>query len=97
MDRDQCINFITQFSTICSASPINNQILLFDRHGSHLDNHTLHFMEYQKNQPFFLKSGDYDHYKPNDNGFNGKLKSCYNDTKMSWMMNYGTTEFYLAT
>ena len=41
MDKYGLLKVKTQLSTLCGASPINNQILLFGVHDSHFDDHTL--------------------------------------------------------
>ena len=74
MDRDGWLKSMTQFSNICSASPVNNQILFFDVHDSHFDNRALTQMQSKNIQPFILKAGDYINDQPNDNGPNSKLK-----------------------
>ena len=93
MDRDGWLKSTTQFSNVCGASPVNNQILFFDGHGSHFDDGALRQMMYKNIQPFVLKSGDSINNQPNDNGPNAKLKSLYNVAKSAWMLEYGTTKF----
>ena len=81
---------MTQFSTLCGASTIKNQILFFDVHDSHFNDHTLSYMEYQYTQPFFLRAHNYVNDYPTDNGPNAKLNYLYNGAKASWMLKYGT-------
>ena len=91
MDRDVWLKFITQFSNVCGASPVNNQILLFFEHNSHFDDGIIRKMLYKNIQPFVIKSREYINDQPNDNGPNYKLKSLYNVAKSPWMLKYGTT------
>ena len=58
MDRDRWLKAMTKFSNICGASPVNNQILFFDGHDSHLGDHDLTQMLSKNIQPFILKAGD---------------------------------------
>ena len=58
MDRDGWLKAMTQFSNICGASPVNNQILFFDGHDSHFDDRSLTQMQSKNIQPFILKAGD---------------------------------------
>ena len=92
MDIYGWLNAMTQLSDVCGASPVNNQIIFFDRHGSHFDGRALIHMEFQNIQPFVLKAGDYGNNHPNDNVTNSKLKSHYNEVKSVWMLKYGTTK-----
>ena len=50
---------MTQFSTLCSASTINNKIIFFNEHDSHFGGRVLCYMEDQNIQPFVLKEGNY--------------------------------------
>ena len=93
MDRDGWLKAMTQFSNICGASPVNNQILFFGGHDSHFDDRSLTKMQSKNIQLFVLKSGDSINDQPNDNGPNSKLKSLYNVLKAKWMLKYGTTRF----
>ena len=81
MDRDRWLKAMTQFSKICGASPVNNQILFFDGHNSNFDNHDLTKMQSKNIQPFVLKAGDYINKQPNDHRPNSKLKPLYNNSK----------------
>ena len=92
MDRDGCIKFTTQLSTVCGASTINNQILFFDEHHRRFYDHALSYMDGRYIQPSVLKAGDFGNDRPNDNGPNAILKSLYNGAKESCMLNYGTTK-----
>ena len=49
---------MTQFSDVGSASPVNNQILFFDGHDSHLGYGVLRQIMFKNIQPFALKSGN---------------------------------------
>ena len=69
-DRDRWLKAMTKFSNICGASPVNNQILFFDGHDSHFDDHDLTQMQSKNIQPFILKAGDSINDQPNDNGPN---------------------------
>ena len=97
MDRDRWLKAMNQFSNICGASPVNNQILFFDGHDSHSNDHALTQMKSKKIQPFILKLGESINDQPNDNGPNSKLKALYNISKAEWMMNYGTTRLWEYT
>ena len=93
MDRDGWLKSMTQLSNICGASPVNNQILLFDGHDSNFDNRSVTQIQSKNFQPFILKAGESINDQPNDNTPNSKLKSLYNITKAEWMLKYGTTRF----
>ena len=92
MDRYGWLKSMTQLSNVCSASPINNQILLFDGHDSHFDDCSLRQMMCKKIQPFVLKYGNSIDYQTNDNVPNAKLNSFYNVVKSVWMLKYGITK-----
>ena len=93
MDRDRWLKTMTQFSNICGASPVKNQILFFDGHDSHFDDRALTHMQSKNIQPFILKAGDSISDKPNDNGPNSTIEALYNRSKAKWMVKYGTTRF----
>ena len=93
MDRHEWLKAMTQFSNICGASPVNNQILFFDGHDSHFGDCSLTQMQSKNIQPFILKSGDSINNQPNDNGPNSTLKALYNVSKAKWMLKYGNTRF----
>ena len=61
---------MTQLLKICSASPVKNQILFFDGHDSHFNDHALTQMQSKNIQTFILKAGDSINDQPNDNGPN---------------------------
>ena len=93
MDRDGWLKSMTQFSNICGASPVNNQILFFDGHDINFGDHSLTKIQSKNFQPFILKAGDSINDQPNDNGPNSTLKALYNITKAKWMLKYGITRF----
>ena len=97
MDRDGWLKSMTQLRNICDASPIKNQILLFDLHVGRFNDGELRKIMCKNIQPFILKSGNSTNDQPNDNGPNAKLKSLYSVTKSEWMMKYGTKFFHLTT
>ena len=82
-----------KLSNIYGASPVNNQILLFNGHDSHFVDCALPQMQRKNIQPFILKTGDFINDHPNDNGPNSKLKSLYKALKTKLIMKYGTTRF----
>ena len=84
---------MTQFSNICGASPVNNQILFFDGHDSHFDYVALRKTTYKNIQPFVHIPGDSINDQPNENGPNSKLKALQNVSKAKWMLKYCTTRF----
>ena len=84
---------MTQLSNVCNASHVNNQILFFDRHDSHLNDGALRQMMCKDIQPFVLKSCDFIHDEPDDNGQNSKLEPLYNVANSVCILNYGTTKF----
>ena len=84
---------MNQLSNVCGDSPVNNQILFFDGHGSHFDYFELRKMMCKKIQPFVLKLGESVNDQTNDNSPNAKLKSLYNVAKSAWMLKYGTKKF----
>ena len=80
---------MTQFSNVCGASPVNNRILLFDRHKSQFDDGALRQMMCKNIQPFVIKSSDSINDQTNNNGLNAKLKSLYKVINSTWMLKYG--------
>ena len=84
---------MTQFSNVCGASPVNNQILFFDGHDNHFGDGALRQMMCKNIQPFVLKSNDSINDHSNDNEPNAKLKSLYNVAKSVWMLKYGIKTF----
>ena len=66
---------MTQLSSVCGTSPVNNQILLFDGHDSRLDDGALRQMMCKNIQPFVIKFVYSTNDHPNDNGPNDKLES----------------------
>ena len=97
MDRYGWLKSVTQLSNVCSASPVNNQILFFSVHEVHFDDRALRKLKCVNKQPFVLKAGDSNNDQTNYNGPNFTLKSMYNDVKDPWMLKYGTTKFFLTT
>ena len=95
MDRERWLKVMTQFSNICGASPVNNQILFFDGNDSHFDDVALRQIMCKKIQPFVLKSDESVNDQPNDNGPNAKLNYLYNVANSVWMLKYGT-EFFTS-
>ena len=93
MDIDWWLKSMTQFSNLCGASPVNNQIIFFDGHDSHFDGRPLRPTEYQEIQPFLPKPGDSTNNHLSDNGPNYKLNSLYNEVKSAWILKYGTAKF----
>ena len=75
MDKDGWLKAMTQFSNICVASPINNQILFFYGHDSHFGDLALTQIQSKNIQPFILKAGDSINEQPNENGLNFTLKA----------------------
>ena len=90
MDRYGWLKSATQFSNVCGASPVNNQILPFDVHSIHANDGTPRQIMYKKIQLFVLKSGYYINDQTNDNDPNDKLESLYILAKSVWMLKYGT-------
>ena len=45
MDREARLEDITQLSTICGASTINNKTIFFGGNDIHFDDHTISYME----------------------------------------------------
>ena len=74
MNRDGWLKAMTQFSNICGASPVKNQILFFNGHNSHFNDRALTHMQIKNIQPFILKAGDSINNQPNDNGPNSTLR-----------------------
>ena len=93
MDRDVWLKSMIQLSSICGASPVNNQILFFDGHNSHFCDRALTQMQIKNIQPFILKEGYSINGQPNDNGPDSKMKSLYNISKAKWMLKYITMRF----
>ena len=65
---------MTQLSYIYGAYPVNNQILVFDAHGSHFDNPARTQMKRKNIQPFILKLDNSINNQHNENGYNKTLK-----------------------
>ena len=84
---------MTQFSNVCGASPSNNQILLFDVHGSHFNYGALRQIMRKNIQLFVPKSGDSINDQPNDNGPNAKLRFLYNVANSVWLLKCGIKKF----
>ena len=97
MDKDGWLKSMNQLYTVYRSSTINNKVFFFDGNEIHFNNHNLRYGGEQYIQLFFIKSGDSGRYQHNDNGPNAKLKCFYNDSKVSWMLKYGTKQFYLTT
>ena len=53
---------MTQLSTVCNVSLINNKTLFFSGHDNHFYDRVLSYLEDKNIQPFFLKSVDSDNY-----------------------------------
>ena len=85
---------MNQFSNVCGAFPIKNQIIFFNGTDSHFDDRAPIQMNCRNIQAFLLKAGNSTNDQTNDNGSNAKLKSLYNEVKAAWMLKYGT-EFSL--
>ena len=81
MDRDGWWKSIQRFCKLSGAHAGNNQALFFDVHDSHWDADALDMMSNNFVHGFFLKAGDSVNDQPNDNGFNAKAKSIYNNEK----------------
>ena len=88
---------MTQLSTICGASPINNIIIFFGGHDIHFNWISSNWLGDQKIQPFVLNPGNSGNNHPNNNGLNSKMNYIYNVFKFSCMLKYGKTSFYLTT
>ena len=97
MDKDWWLKSMTQFSNVCGAFPVKNQILFFNGYDSHFDDRAARHMKYRNIQPFAKKAGNSTNDQPNNNGPNTKLKSLYNMAKAEWMLKYGTAFVYLTT
>ena len=95
MYRYGWLKAMTQLSSICGASPVNNHILFFYGHDSHFEDHSLIQMQDKNIQPFIPKLGDSINDQPNENGPNSKLKDLYNISKAKWMLKYDNTRFQL--
>ena len=93
MDRYQWLKTMSNFSNICGASPINNQIILFDGHDSQFDDCYPKQMQRKKIEPLILKAVDSINDQPKDNGPNKKLKALCNTSEAKWMLNCGTLRF----
>ena len=73
MDRYGWLKSMTQLSSICSASPVKNQMILFNGHDSQFDDRAPRHTDCRNIQPFVLKSGYSTKNHPNDNG---KMPNC---------------------
>ena len=54
MDRDRYLEAMVQLSKVYGASPVNNQIILFNVHDSHFDDLSLTKMKSKNIQPSYL-------------------------------------------
>ena len=93
MDRYGWLKFTTQSSNVYDASPVNNQIIFFDGHGSHFDDGALRQIMCKNIQTFLIKAGNSTNDQPDDYGQNAKLKSLYNVAKIKWLLKYGMKGF----
>ena len=78
---ERWLKSMNQFSNVCGAFPVNNQILLFDGHDSHFDNCVRGQIKCRNIQPFVLFPVDTINKHPNDNGPNDRLWYIYNVEK----------------
>ena len=90
MDRDMWLKATTQFSNICGASPVKNQVIFFDGHDIHFGDRALTQTQRKNIQPFIPKGGDSINNQPNENMPNSKLKALYNTSTANRMLNYVT-------
>ena len=74
MDIYRWLKSTTQLSNVCGAHTVNNQILFFDGHESHFDDHALRQTKCRNIQPFVLKEDDEINEYLNENDPNAKLK-----------------------
>ena len=84
---------MTQFSKVCGAYPVNNQILFFDGSDSHFDDGALRKIMWKNIQPFVMKACNSINNYPNYNSPNSKLNSIFNVAKTAWLLKYETTKF----
>ena len=75
------------------SSTLNPQVLFYDCHNSHFDDRASDILRKHNIQSVILKTGDYAHGQPNDNGPNMKLKNLYGNARMSWMRQPVTLKF----
>ena len=90
MDRHGWLKAMVKFPSIFRAYPVNYQIIFFDGHGIHFDNHALTQNQRKNIRPFILKTGDSVNEQANGNGPNSKLMALYIILKSKCMLKYGT-------
>ena len=93
MDRDGWFKAMRQFVKLSGAHGTNINVLTFDGHDSHWDSDALDYAADNFVQTFFLKAGDSTTDQPNDNGFNARCKSIYNEEKSKWDQKLLTTRY----
>ena len=64
---------MADFSSMCSSSPLNPQVLFYDGYDNHFYYRGFDIVLRHNIQSFILKTGYYVHDQPNDNGPNTKI------------------------
>ena len=96
MDSDGWHKAMSHFASMYCSSPLNPQVLFYCGHNSHFDYRSFVILCRHNIQYFVLKTGDYVHDQPNDNGPNTELKNLYGNKIMNWMKHHGTLKFIPA-
>ena len=95
MDCDVWHKSMSRFPSMCCSSPLNPQVLFYDVHSRHFDDRALYILCKHNIQSFILKSGDYVHDQPNNNGPNMELNNFYGNARMNCMIHHRKLKFTL--
>ena len=93
MDRYGWRKATTQFSNICGASPVNNQILLFSGHDSHFDDCYLKKCKGKNSSPSYLKQVTPSTTSPMITGLTQNWSLSASFWRLSGCWSMGTTRF----
>ena len=86
---------MAQCTSMCFSSPLIPQVLFYDGHERNFVDRVLRILQSHPIQYLILKSGDYVHDQPYNNGTNFKHKKFYGNEIMEWMRIHGTLNFVL--
>ena len=84
---------MAHFASVCFSSILNPQVLLYEVHNSQIYYRELNILRRNNIQCFILKTGDYVHEQPNNNGPSISLHNVYGNERMNWMIDRGTLKF----
>ena len=84
---------MSNVDSMCSSSPLNTQVILYDGHDRNFDDRALDILRRHNIQYLILKADDYVHDHPNDISSNMNLNNFYVNSIMIWMIHHGTLKF----